>query len=92
MAISDGFVSDITMYPMVPIPAHVGITVIDSSCWELFDAMIERGKKVDFESVILPRLAEEGTLYACVIPYSSWFPVNDLKGARRLKAALKDKK
>jgi NDP-sugar pyrophosphorylase family protein len=92
MAISDGFVSDIAMYPMVPIPAHVGVTAMDSSCWELFDSMIERGKKVDFESIILPRLAEEGTLYTCVIPYSSWFPVNDLKGARRLEVALKDKK
>lgn len=88
-AISKDFVTEIEMYPMVPIPAHVGITAFDSSCWNLFDLMIERNKKVDFESIILPKLAEEGSLYACVIPFDTWYPVNDLKGAKRLETALK---
>ena len=79
MSVSKGFITEICMYPMIPVPAHVGVTTLDPSCWSLFENMVEKGKKVDFETNILPQLAKEDKLYACVIPYGSWFPVNDLK-------------
>ncbi len=88
MSIENSFVSEINMYPMIPVPAHVGVTVLSSNSWKFFEDSIERGKKIDFETNILPKLAQEGKLYAYVIPYDSWYPVNDLKGARRLKARL----
>ena len=92
LKISKSFVSEIAMYPTVPIPTHIGITVLEPATRKYFEEMIDLEKKIDFESVILPRLASERILYAFAIPTDSWIAVNDLKGVRTLIATLKREK
>lgn len=88
LMISKGFVTDIAMYPLVPIPTHIGTTVLAPETRQYFEEMIDLQKKTDFESVILPKLASERKLYAFAIPNDSWIAVNDLKGVRALIKAL----
>jgi len=92
LTVSKGFVTEIAMYPFVPIPTHIGITVLEPATRQYFEEMIDLEKKTDFESVILPRLASERKLYAFAIPNDSWIAVNDLKGVRTLMAALEQEK
>ncbi len=88
LMVSKGLVTDISMYPFIPIPTHIGITVLEPASRQYFEEMIDLETKTDFESVILPRLASERKLYAFAIPNDSWIAVNDLKGVRTLMAAM----
>jgi len=88
LKISDGFVAEIDMYPLVPIPTHIGTTILAPATQQYFEKMIDLEKKTDFESVILPKLASERKLYAFAIPTESWIAVNDLKGVRALMNAV----
>ena len=88
LKISEGLVTEIAMYPYVPIPTHTGLTVLGSETREYFESLIDLKKKMDFESIILPKLASERKLNAFSIPNESWIPVNDLKGVKTLMVAL----
>lgn len=92
MQIEDGRVRDIAMYPMVSIPTHIGVTFFSPAVYPQLRTLFPLGEKNDFESVLLPTLAREGTLYASVIPYDAWIPVNDEKGLLRLTEYLSQEK
>ena len=77
------------MYPDVPIPTHVGVTVMESAALASFRRLIKPGKKIDFESIVLPWLARRRRLGYAEIPAGSWIPVNDMKSYRKLLSALK---
>ena len=62
MKIDHGLVEQIEMYPYIPIPTHVGVTVFSSPVYNYFTKLFDLTKKVDFESVLFPLLAEERRL------------------------------
>ena len=88
MIINKGKVQDITKYPPVAIPAHTGITVFNPEVYDYFRRMVSLEVESSFESVICPKLAEEGLLFAINLPTSTWIPINDLKGLEQVRDSL----
>jgi len=79
MKITKGEVAQIEMYPMIPIPTHIGVTVFSPESFEYFDKLFDLNKKSDFEKVLFPIISEEKKLYAVAIPNECWLAVNNLK-------------
>jgi NDP-sugar pyrophosphorylase family protein len=84
MKIDHGVVDQIEMYPYIPIPTHVGVTVFSPSVYDYFTKLFDLTKKVDFESVLFPILAKERRLYSFMIPGRCWLSVNDPKALAKL--------
>jgi NDP-sugar pyrophosphorylase family protein len=86
-----GMARSAVMYPKVRMPTHTGITLFAPGAVRIFRKLIAPGRKVDFESVILPYLARRGRLGLAMIPTRAWIPVNDLKGYNKLLSAIKSR-
>lgn len=84
MKIDRGVVEQIEMYPYIPIPTHVGVTVFSPDVYDYFLKLFDLTKKVDFESVLFPFLAQERRLYSFMIPGRCWLFVNDPKALAKL--------
>jgi mannose-1-phosphate guanylyltransferase len=84
MKIDRGVVEQLEMYPFIPIPTHVGVTVFSPGVYDYFLKLFDLTKKVDFESVLFPLLAQEKRLYSCMIPGRCWLSVNDPKALAKL--------
>ena len=84
-----GKVEEVTPYPFVPIPAHIGVTVFAPIAFDLFDALFDLNKKTDFESVLFPILAGKGQLYSAVVPVDCWYQVNDPKALDKLSDVVR---
>lgn len=88
MKIDNGKVTQIEMYPMVPIPTHIGVTVFSPKSFKYFDKLFYLDKKSDFEKVLFPILSKKRELYAVAIPNECWLAVNNLKVYKQLVAYL----
>jgi NDP-sugar pyrophosphorylase family protein len=86
MLVKDGTVREVWPYPVVPIPAHVGVTVFAPAALASFGDVFDLRQKMDFEAVLFPILAAAGTLYTFFIPRRCWLQVNDPKALDELKA------
>lgn len=84
MKIVGGVVDQIEMYPYIPIPTHVGVTLFSPAIYDYFERLFDLSKKLDFESVLFPKLAEEKRLYSSMIPGRCWLSVNDPKALAKL--------
>lgn len=84
MKIDHGVIEQIEMYPHIPIPTHVGVTVFSPGVYDYFLKLFDLTKKIDFESVLFPLLAQERRLYSCMIPNRCWLSVNDPKALAQL--------
>ena len=84
MKIGEGVVEQIEMYPHIPIPTHVGVTVFSPGVYDYFIKLFDLTKKVDFESRLFPLLASERRLYSFMIPGRCWLSVNDPKALKQL--------
>lgn len=84
MKIDKGVVEQIEMYPYIPIPTHVGVTVFSPDIYDYFTRLFDLTKKVDFESLLFPLLADERRLYSFMIPGRCWLSVNDPKALKQL--------
>jgi NDP-sugar pyrophosphorylase family protein len=84
MKIDRGIVEQIEMYPYIPIPTHVGVTVFSPGIYDYFTRLFDLSKKIDFESVLFPLLAQEKRLYSHMIPGRCWLSVNDPKALAQL--------
>lgn len=84
----DNQVVDTQMYPMIPIPAHVGISVFSPAILPRFRELFPLDKKNDFEQVLFPLLAQEHKLWAAGLHDGTWIAVNDLKSYKQLAALL----
>jgi NDP-sugar pyrophosphorylase family protein len=88
MGISDSVVQNIEMYPVIPIPAHVGVTILSPKVYPLFTELFDYEKKSDFEKVLFPILAGKKQLYAMSIPANCWVAVNNPKSYNELLSRL----
>lgn len=84
MKIDRGVVEQIEMYPYIPIPTHVGVTVFSPGVYEYFLRLFDLTKKIDFESVLFPLLSQERRLYSFMISGKCWLSVNDPKALAKL--------
>lgn len=79
MKVTNGFVDQIEMYPMLPLPTHIGVTVFSPQVKKYFLELFSYDKKEDFEKKLFPILSAEKKLYATKIPTNCWIPVNNPK-------------
>lgn len=91
MKVQNGIVEDIEMYPLIPVPTHIGVTVFSPQVFGYFERLFDLSKKVDFEAVLFPVLSSERRLYAVQIPGRCWIPVNDPKSLQQLIDKIKAK-
>ncbi len=88
MKICDSIVHSIEMYPQIPVPAHIGVTVFSPKVYPLFKKLFNLEQKVDFEKILFPVLCEKKQLYAFGIENEHWIPVNDPKNLEKLRSIL----
>lgn len=88
MKIINNIVHQIEMYPQIPIPTHIGVTILSPETYSYFDKYFDLNKKADFESVLFPILARKKLLGAVSIPSDSWIAVNNAKSYKELVKRL----
>ncbi len=78
---SYGIVYDFVEKPFIEKPTSIGMYLLEPYVYELVDKKIDLNASngVEFESMILPVLAEEKALYSFLIPPNLWIPVNTIK-------------
>lgn len=89
MKINKSKVTQIKMYPNIPIPTHVGTTVFSAGLKSLFSRQFSFNKKTDFEQKLFPILCKQNKLYSCLIPDGYWIAVNNAKAYKQLLNKLK---
>jgi NDP-sugar pyrophosphorylase family protein len=89
MRLENSVVTDLEFHPMIPIPTHMGVSILSPEVYSYLDKYIDLSKKCDFEKVIFPVLAKEGKLGATEIPQECWYPVKDAKTLEKLEEALR---
>lgn len=90
MMVVDGRIVDSRMYPMIPVPAHVGISIFSPEILPRFAKLFDLGKKNEFEQILFPILAKENKLWAAGLTRGNWLAVNDLKSYNQLIKKLED--
>jgi len=88
MKVTDGMVTEIDMYPTIPIPTHIGVTLFSPGVFPLFEELFDLSKKSDFEKILFPVLSNKNQLSAVEIPPGSWIAVNNPKSYEQLLKAL----
>lgn len=88
MKIVNNVVHQIEMYPAIPIPTHIGVTILSPQIYPYFDKYFDLSKKADFESVLFPILAKKKLLGAVSIPSHCWIAVNNAKTYKQLVKRL----
>ena len=89
LRLKNSVVTDLEFHPIVPLPSHMGASIVSPDMYEYLDGNIDLSKKCDFEKVIFPILAKEGKLGATEIPQDCWYPVKDSKTLEKAEEALK---
>lgn len=90
MMVVDNAVVDTQMYPLIPVPAHVGITVFSPAILPRFKELFSLTEKSDFENILFPLLAHEKKLWAAGLTGGTWIAVNDLKSYNQLIKLLSE--
>jgi len=84
MMVVDNQIVDTQMYPFIPVPAHVGITIFSPEILPRFKKLFSLSEKSDFEQVLFPLLAKENKLWSVGLTKGTWIAVNDLKSYKQL--------
>lgn len=84
MKVVDNKVVDTQMYPFIPVPAHVGITLFSPKILPRFKKLFSLTEKNDFEQTLFPLLAKEKKLWSVGLTKGTWIAVNDLKSYNQL--------
>ena len=84
MMVVDNQIVDTQMYPFIPVPAHVGITIFYPEILPRFKKLFSLSEKSDFEQVLFPLLAKENKLWSVGLTKGTWIAVNDLKSYKQL--------
>jgi NDP-sugar pyrophosphorylase family protein len=92
LMVVDNQVVDTQMYPMIPVPAHVGISIFAPEILPRFSELFPLDKKSDFEQVLFPLLAKEKLLWSADLDKGTWIAVNDLKSYKQLVELLPETK
>lgn len=90
MMVVDNKVVDTKMYPFIPVPAHVGITVFSPEVYTYFRKHFSLTEKSDFENILFPILASEDKLWSAGLTKGLWIAVNDTKTYKQLIVELEN--
>jgi NDP-sugar pyrophosphorylase family protein len=74
--------------PILPIHASTGLYILEPQALKILKETVDMKSEeaVEFESTLLPKLAEAHKLHAFIVPRDAWLPVNTLK---ELEEAIK---
>jgi NDP-sugar pyrophosphorylase family protein len=77
--------------PVLPIHASTGLYIFEPQALRLLQETVDMKSEepVEFENVLLPRLAEKAKLHAFIVPRDAWLPVNTLKELEEATKTLK---
>jgi NDP-sugar pyrophosphorylase family protein len=77
--------------PVLPIHASAGLYILEPQALKILQEVVDMNSEeaVEFENVLLPRLAEKGKLHAFIVPRDAWLPVNTLKELEEAAKTLK---
>lgn len=89
MMVVDNRVVDTKMYPFIPVPAHVGITLFSPDAYPYFRQHFSLTEKLDFENILFPILASENKLWSAGLTRGLWIAVNDAKTYKQLISELR---
>jgi len=90
MRVREGVVEEVVAYPLVPVPAHVGVTLFSPAAYGSFVELFDLHQKMDFEGVLFPLLSARRLLYSVFIPNECWLQVNDEKSLEKLFALCRE--
>jgi NDP-sugar pyrophosphorylase family protein len=88
MMVVDNKVVDTQMYPLIPVPAHIGVTIFSPKILPRFLQLFSLKEKNDFEQILFPILAKESKLWSVGLTEGTWIAVNDLKSYNSLTKML----
>jgi NDP-sugar pyrophosphorylase family protein len=88
MMVVDNKVVDTQMYPLIPVPAHIGVTIFSPKILPRFLQLFNLKEKNDFEQILFPILAKENKLWSVGLTEGTWIAVNDLKSYNSLTKML----
>lgn len=88
MMVVNNQVVDTKMYPFIPVPAHVGVTVFSPVAYPYFRKQFSLTEKSDFENILFPILAQEQKLWSAGLRRGTWIAVNDAKSYKHLVSEL----
>ena len=90
MSVKNGIVQEVIGYPLVPIPAHIGVTLLSPAVYDYFFDLFDLTRKMDFEGTLFPLLARQRLLYSAIIPNECWLQVNDPRSLDRLVELVRE--
>jgi len=88
LKIENNLVREFSKAPMIPIPAHIGVTCFSPKSYDYFVNLFELSDKADFESKLFPILVKEGKLAAVKINSEQWIPVKNNDNLKRLRRTI----
>ncbi|NUM35921.1 MAG: hypothetical protein HUU50_15365 [Candidatus Brocadiae bacterium] len=90
MKIEKGKVVSMASKPQIPIPAHIGVSILGQEAQKRFQDLFDYSAKKDFEEHLFPLLIEEGKLCAFGIPGNTWYAINTPKEYETFLKAIVD--
>ncbi len=77
----NGIVTEFEEKPLISMLSNIGVEMIEPAVFDYVAELIDlkAPKAIEFEAVVLHKLAEERKVFSLIIPYGSWLPVNDFK-------------
>jgi len=89
---SVGLVRKFEEKPFIQKYTSVGVYVFEPGVFDVIDQTVSLSEErdIELESVVFPRLANEGKLYSYVIPPAVWVPVNTVKEYERAEKIVKN--
>lgn len=90
MMVVDNAVIDTQMYPFIPVPAHIGVTVFSPAAFMRFRELFSLTEKSDFEQVLFPLLSKEKKLWSAGLTKGLWIAVNDPKSYKQLLSEISE--
>lgn len=91
MKVEKGKVVGMASKPQIPIPAHIGVSILSNEAQKRFKELFDYSRKKDFEEHLFPILLEENKLYAFGIPGNTWYAVNTPKEYENFIKRLSEK-
>ncbi len=76
--------------PVLGIQVSVGLYILEPQALSMLAQLVDPDEpgRVEFEEVLLPRLAERGLLHAYPVPEGVWIPVNTIKELEEAERVL----
>ncbi|MEM5830211.1 MAG: UTP--glucose-1-phosphate uridylyltransferase [Candidatus Aenigmatarchaeota archaeon] len=85
--VENNFVKDFVEKPHMNVFVSIGMYAFEKNIWNIIDREISLDEKrsIEFEDIVLPKLAKENKLYSLLVSSDSWIPINDMKAYESAK-------